>query len=128
MLTTYEGGCHCGRVRFRVRGDLDHVSVCTCSICTMKGILHMVVPRSQFELLCGEDAISTYQFNTGVAKHTFCRYCGIHSFYTPRSKPDGISVNVRCLEGVEIGQLKPSLFDGLHWEEAMRARSAAGEV
>jgi hypothetical protein len=94
----------------------------------MKGILHMVVPRSQFELLRGEDAISTYQFNTGVAKHTFCRYCGIHSFYTPRSMPDGISVNVRCLEGVEIGQLKPGLFDGLHWEEAMRVRSAAGEV
>ena len=128
MLATYEGGCHCGRVRFRVHGDLDHVSVCNCSICTMKGILHLVVPHAQFELLRGEDAISTYQFNTGVAKHTFCRYCGIHSFYTPRSKPDGISVNVRCLEGVEIARLNPNLFDGLHWEDAMRTRSAAAEA
>ena len=60
MLATYEGGCHCGQVRFRVQGDLDDVSVCNCSICTMKGIVHMVVPREQFELLRGEDAISTY--------------------------------------------------------------------
>jgi hypothetical protein len=124
MLSTYEGGCHCGRVRFRVQGDLDAVTLCNCSICTMKGILHMMVPRERFELLRGEDAITTYQFNTGVAKHTFCRYCGIHSFYTPRSMPDGISVNVRCLEGADIASVKPRLFDGLHWEDAMRAQAA----
>ena len=126
MLATYEGGCHCGQVRFRVQGDLDHVSVCNCSICTMKGILHMMVPREQFELLRGEDAITTYKFNTGVAKHTFCRHCGIHSFYTPRSMPDGISVNVRCLDGVDIAGLHPNLFDGAHWEEFMAARRAGG--
>ena len=128
MLATYEGGCHCGQVRFRVQGDLDDVSVCNCSICTMKGIVHMVVPRAQFELLRGEDAISTYTFGTGVAKHTFCRHCGIHSFYTPRSMPDGISVNARCLEGVDLASLHPNLFDGLHWEEFMAARRAAGKA
>jgi hypothetical protein len=88
----------------------------------------MVVPRAQFELLRGEDAISTYTFGTGVAKHTFCRHCGIHSFYTPRSMPDGISVNVRCLEGVDLASLHPNVFDGLHWEEFMAARRAAGEA
>ena len=62
MLATYEGGCHCGQVRFRVQGDLDDVSVCNCSVCTMKGIVHMVVAREQFELLRGEDAIATYKF------------------------------------------------------------------
>ena len=108
MLTTYEGGCHCGQVRFRVQGDLDDVSVCNCSVCTMKGIVHMVVPLEQFELLRGADAIATYTFGTGVAKHTFCRHCGIHSFYTPRSKPDGVSVNARCLDDVDIAALHPS--------------------
>jgi hypothetical protein len=126
MLATYEGGCHCGQVRFRVQGDLDRVSVCNCSICTMKGIIHMEVSRERFELLRGDDALSTYTFGTGVAKHTFCRHCGIHSFYTPRSRPDGFSVNVRCLEGVDLGSLHPSLFDGQHWEEFMAARQAAG--
>jgi len=126
MLQTYEGGCHCGRVRFRVRGDLANVSECNCSICTMKGILHLVVPREQFELLRGHDDITTYQFNTNVAKHTFCRHCGIHSFYTPRTMPNGFSVNVRCLDGVDIAALHPSLFDGRNWEEAVRARREAG--
>lgn len=128
MLATYEGGCHCGQVRFRVRGDLDQVSECNCSVCTMKGILHLVVSREQFELLRGEDAISTYAFGTGVAKHTFCRHCGIHSFYTPRSRPDGISVNVRCLEGVDVDAVRPRPFDGRHWEEAMRTRLASGNA
>ncbi len=125
MLASYEGGCHCGRVRFRVRGDLDRVSLCNCSICTMKGIIHLEVPSDRFELLCGADALSTYTFGTGVAKHTFCRHCGIHSFYTPRSKPDGFSVNVRCLEGVDLASLHPGLFDGQDWEQAMAARIAA---
>jgi len=84
----------------------------------------MEVSRERFELLRGDDALSTYTFGTGVAKHTFCRHCGIHSFYTPRSRPDGFSVNVRCLEGVDLGRLNPSLFDGQHWEEFMAARQA----
>ena len=125
MLGTYEGGCHCGRVRLRVRGDLADASDCNCSICTMKGILHLVVPREQFELLQGEDAITMYEFNTGVAKHTFCRYCGIHAFYTPRTLPDGVSVNIRCLDGVDLGSLRPRPFDGRNWEAAARARSQA---
>jgi hypothetical protein len=128
MLQTYEGGCHCGQVRFRVQGDLDSISECNCSICTMKGILHMVVPRDRFELLSGEGAITTYKFGSGVAKHTFCSHCGIHSFYTPRSAPDGISVNVRCLDGVDVEAVKPRLFDGRHWEDAMRARQESGDA
>ena len=128
MLATLEGGCHCGRVRFRVLGDLENASECNCSICTMKGIVHLVVPRERFELLKGADAITTYEFNTGVAKHTFCRHCGIHSFYTPRSAPEGISVNVRCLDGVDLSTVKARPFDGRHWEDAMRARLDAGEA
>ncbi len=120
MLQTYEGGCHCGRVRFRVRGDLATTSECNCSICTMKGFLHLVVPRDQFDLLRGSDDLTTYTFNTGIAKHTFCRHCGIPSFYVPRSFPAGVSVNVRCLEGVDLAGVHPVPFDGRHWEDAMR--------
>jgi hypothetical protein len=126
MLQTYEGGCHCGRVRFRVQGDLANASDCNCSICSMKGFLHLVVPREQFTLLQGEDAISTYMFGTHTAKHTFCRHCGIHSFYVPRSKPDGYSANIRCLDGVDIAAVRAHPFDGQNWEEATRARPASG--
>jgi len=95
------------------------VTECNCSICTKKGYLHLIVPRNRFELLCGEDELSTYQFNTGVAKHHFCRHCGVHSFYVPRSDPDKIDVNVRCLDGVDLAAIAPARFDGRHWEEAI---------
>jgi hypothetical protein len=126
MMQTYEGGCHCGRVRMRVQADLSLVTDCNCSICTKKGILHLGVPLDRFTLLQGEDALTTYQFGTNVAKHTFCRYCGIHAFYVPRSDPDKVSVNARCLDDVDVGALHPSgHFDGRNWEDAMRARRAA---
>ena len=102
VTQTYEGGCHCGRVRFRVTADLSRVTECNCSICAKKGFLHLIVPPEQFELLQGKDALTTYRFNTGTAQHTFCATCGIHPFYVPRSDPDKIDVNVRCLDGVDV--------------------------
>src|SRR5580704_13329303 len=80
MPETMSGGCHCGRVRFRVTADLDRVTECNCSICTKKGFLHLIVAPEQFELLSGADALTTYRFNTGTAKHTFCATCGVHPF------------------------------------------------
>jgi hypothetical protein len=121
MEKTYEGGCHCGRVRFRVTTDLAQVSDCNCSICTKKGFLHRIVDPSQFELLQGAADLTTYSFNTGVARHTFCRTCGIHAFYVPRSHPDMIDVNVRCLDGIDLTLIKPTPFDGQNWEAARAA-------
>ena len=117
-MPTYEGSCHCGRVRFRVTGALDDVSECNCSMCTKKGIVHWIVAPERFEVLCGKDELATYQFNTGVARHTFCRHCGIHPFYVPRSDPDKIDVNVRCLDGVDVAALTLRRFDGRNWEQA----------
>jgi hypothetical protein len=123
MIETYEGGCHCGRVRFRVRGDLALMSECNCSICTKKGVLHLTVPPQDFELLRGEGELTTYQFNTNTAKHIFCPTCGIHAFGVPRLNPDKISVNARCLDGLDPAMLQPGrTFDGQHWEEAAAAR------
>ena len=119
MTQAYEGGCHCGRVRFRVTADLDTVTNCNCSICTKKGILHLIVSPNQFELLSGRDALTTYRFNTGVAQHTFCKHCGIHPFYVPRSDPDKIDVNARCLDDIDPARLPIKSFDGRHWETAM---------
>lgn len=122
MANTYQGGCHCGRVRFRVTADLDNVTICNCSICTMKGILHLIVSRDKFELLQGADDLATYTFNTGVAKHTFCKHCGIHPFYVPRSDPDKIDVNARCIDGIDLTALTPKYFDGAHWEDAIEKK------
>ncbi len=111
-----EGGCHCGAVRFRVEVRDWRVVDCNCSICTMKGFLHLIVPQERFVLTTDESALATYRFNTGVAAHHFCRTCGIHSFYVPRSHPDAIDVNVRCLDGTPIDRFDIEAFDGGNWE------------
>jgi hypothetical protein len=114
-----EGGCHCGRVRFRVVADLDGVTECNCSLCSKKGFLHLIVPPEQFTLLQGKDELSTYEFNTRTAKHTFCRTCGVHPFYVPRSDPDKIDVNVRCIDDIDLAAINVKQFDGRNWEAAI---------
>jgi hypothetical protein len=109
---THRGGCHCGRVRFEVDAPAAlEVLDCNCSICRMTGFLHLIVPATRFRLLAGADALTEYAFNTGTAKHRFCRHCGIKSFYIPRSHPDGIDVNVRCLDDVSLHSLDVTAFD-----------------
>ena len=116
----HEGGCHCGRVRFTVLAPAAlAVDECNCSMCSRTGFLHLIVPRSRFRLLCGADALVTYTFNTGTAKHLFCETCGIKSFYVPRSHPEGYSVNVRCLEPGTVTEMIVRPFDGVRWEESI---------
>jgi len=113
----HEGGCHCGRVRFEVEAPANLlVHECNCSICRMSGYWHLIVPASRFRLLRGDDALSCYAFNTGIARHYFCRHCGIKSFYVPRSNPDGYSVNGRCLLPATIESIAIEPFDGANWE------------
>ena len=82
----------------------------------MSGFQHLIVPGSRFRLLAGADALTEYTFNTGVARHLFCRRCGVKSFYVPRSNPDGFSVNARCLDAGTITALTVEPFDGRNWE------------
>ena len=112
----YAGSCHCGAVRFEVDAPDDvEVENCNCSICSMTGFLHLIVPSSKFTLLSGADELSTYQFNTGVAQHKFCKICGIKSFYIPRSNPNGVDVNLRCLTP-QPNTVHIVEFDGQDWE------------
>lgn len=112
----YQGGCHCGAVRFEVEAPEDvEASDCNCSVCSLTGFVHLIVPASDFRLLTGADRITTYRFNTGVAKHMFCQTCGIKSFYIPRSNPDGVDVDVRCLDP-QPRSVVIKAFDGQNWE------------
>ena len=88
-MKTYQGGCHCGRVKFEVDGP-QHLTAleCNCSICSMSGFLHVIVRKEQFRLETDVDTLNTYQFNTYNAQHIFCPKCGVKSFYIPRSHPD----------------------------------------
>ena len=112
--TTYAGGCHCGAVRFRVTTKLETAMTCNCSICSKTGTLLAFAPVAQFELVDGRDALSDYQFGKKRIHHLFCRHCGIRSF-SRGVAPDGgevVAVNVRCLDGVDVGSLALRPFDG----------------
>jgi hypothetical protein len=116
-MVTHRGGCHCGRVRFEVEAPARiEVADCNCSVCSKAGYLHLIVPAERFKLISGRDSLTTYTFNTGTAKHCFCSVCGVKSFYVPRSHPDGISVNARCLDVGTIESMSVSPFNGREWE------------
>ncbi|HEX6832247.1 MAG TPA: GFA family protein [Rudaea sp.] len=121
-FVTHRGGCHCGRVRFEVDAPARIEAIeCNCSICRMSGFLHLIVPANRFRLLSGAEDLTEYRFNTGTARHRFCRVCGIKSFYIPRSHPDGVDVNVHCLDRSTIGSIVVSTFDDARREESTAA-------
>lgn len=113
------GGCHCGAVRFEAEvPEKPALLDCNCSICSKTGYLHLIVPKEDFFLLRGNEALSSYRFGTGQAEHLFCKTCCIKSFYRPRSHPDGISVNFRCLDPGHGLHPEIEIFDGKNWEDA----------
>ena len=127
-MIDHQGGCHCGRVRFEVRAaGIINVSECNCSICSKSGYLGMIVPRDRFTLNSGEESLTEYTFGSGDAKHLFCKHCGTKSFYIPRSHPDGVSVNARCLDPGTIEKMNITQFDGKNWEKNIGSLHSAME-
>jgi hypothetical protein len=121
----HTGGCHCGRVRIEVLAPADlELLECNCSMCNRSGYLHLIVACDEFRLLAGQGHLVEYSFGTGVAKHRFCRQCGVKSFYVPRSHPDGYSVNARCLDPSRITSMRMRSFDGRNWETARQELDA----
>lgn len=121
-MVLHRGGCHCGRVRFEVDAPavIDALD-CNCSICAKTGFLHLIVPKARFRLLTAQAELSEYVWGTGAARHFFCRVCGVKSFYVPRSNPDGIDVNVRCLDAGTVRELRVTPFEGREDWEAQAA-------
>ncbi len=111
------GGCHCGAVRFEAALPAKVLAqACNCSMCEKVGFVHLIVPESRFRLTAGQEVLTHYSFNSGVADHQFCSICGVKSFYRPRSNPDGWSVNARCLDDADSLDIRIEPFDGRHWE------------
>ena len=115
-MQTYKGHCHCGKVQFEVDTDLkkERVIECNCSHCDAKGLILTFVPATQFRLLSGEDNLEEYRFNTGRIQHLSCKSCGVQPFGRGQ-KPDGtptVAVNIRCLDGVNRGELEITPVDG----------------
>jgi hypothetical protein len=107
------GSCHCGAVKFEVRTAVTPATRCNCSLCRRKGaLMSPMVPVGDLHVTEGADALSLYQFNTQVAKHYFCKHCGIYPFHQTRMKPDMWRVNLGCLDGVDPYALEAGVANG----------------
>jgi hypothetical protein len=108
-----KGACHCGAVKFEVRTALTPAARCNCSLCRRKGALMTpAFAAAELKIVQGEDALTLYQFNTRVAKHYFCKHCGIYPFHQTRKDPLLWRVNIGCLEGVDPYSLEAGVNDG----------------
>ncbi|KAL6641748.1 hypothetical protein ACP70R_019929 [Stipagrostis hirtigluma subsp. patula] len=127
-VVVHSGGCHCRRVRWQAEAPASVVAwICNCSDCSMRGIPGFVVPTSKFRLQAGAgEFVTTYTFGTHTAKHTFCKVCGVTSFYTPRSNPDGVSVKVACVDPGTLAHVEYRRFDGRNWEASFARSEIAG--
>jgi hypothetical protein len=126
-LLACEGGCHCGAVRFEIELKAPVQAFrCNCSICRKSGFIHVFLTPERFHLLRGQDELLEYRFHTGTARHLFCRYCGVKSYYVPRSHPDGISVNLNCLDLPESVELTIGDFDGANWSRSIEGLHSVG--
>jgi hypothetical protein len=110
----YQGGCHCGRIKFEVEGELKNTMTCNCSICSRKGAVMWFVPRDSMQLLTPEDAANTYTFNKHIIKHRFCPVCGMHPYGEGADQQGNrmAAINVRCLENVDLSTIPTQQFDG----------------
>jgi hypothetical protein len=125
-LVMHRGACHCRAVTFEFDAAPALVrTVCNCSVCHLKQNAHAIVPAARFRLLSGKHELSLYTFNTGRAKHLFCKICGVQAFYIPRSNPDGVAVTVNCVDPSTITSVTTEYFDGEHWEQAYAASDIA---
>jgi hypothetical protein len=104
-MTLYRGSCHCGAVQFEIDAEITELTMCDCSLCSKKNALMCAVHESRFKLLAGEDKLSLYQWNSGVARHYFCSACGIYPFHKKRSMPDHYGINARCLDGFDTNSV-----------------------
>ena len=110
-MKKYTGGCHCGAVRYEVEADLTETMVCNCSHCHKKGFILNFADKDTFQLLSGEDQLTTYHFNKKTIDHLFCKICGVQSFGRSTTYPK-MMINVRCLDDVDTDSLTPTKANG----------------
>lgn len=112
-METHLGSCHCGAIEFSIKSNIPVLTTCDCSICVKKNALVTKVHEDNFELLSGETALTEYNWNTKIARHFFCKVCGIYTFHRKRAAPDYYGVNIYCLDGFDPSTVPVQATEGL---------------
>ena len=107
----YKLKCHCGSVELEVYTDLENIKQCNCSICKRKNAKMNLIPKESIKITKGEDNLSSYQFNTMIAEHFFCKTCGIYTHHNRRSDPNGVGINIGCIDNIDPFEYETDLVD-----------------
>ena len=107
----YKVSCHCRSVQLDVETDLSIIKQCNFSICKRKNAKMNILPKEAIKSIKGEGNLSVYQFGTNVAKHYFCKICGIYTHHQRKSDPNGIGVNIGCIDELESFSIKSDVLD-----------------
>ena len=110
----YKGSCHCRSVKFSVKTDLSKVVQCNSSICKRKNAKMNLIPKEAITITQGQENLSVYQFNTNIAKHHFCKKCGIFVYSNRRFDPNGIGVNLGCVDDIDTFEIEAKVADNIN--------------
>ena len=110
----YIGSCHCKSVKFNLQTDLSKVVQCNCSFCKRRNAKMTLEKKEAIEILEGKENLTLYQFNTNLAKHHFCKNCGIFVYSNRRFDPNGIAVNLGCIDEIDIFSIESKIADNIH--------------
>ena len=111
MPMEYKIKCHCGSVQLDIETDLSIVKQCNCSMCKRKNAKMNILPKESIKLIKGEEFLTLYQFGTNVAKHYFCKKCGIYTHHFRKSDPNGIGVNIGCIDEIDSFSVNSDVLD-----------------
>ena len=107
----YNLKCHCGKVHIEIKTDLSNIKQCNCSICKRKNAKMNLISKDSIKIISGKDNLSSYKFNTMIAEHFFCKTCGIYTHHNRRTDPDGVGVNIGCIDDIDSFEYEADLAD-----------------
>jgi len=110
----YKGSCHCKSVKFILQTNLENVVQCNCSFCKRRNAVMALEKKEAIEITDGKEDLTIYMFNTNIAKHHFCKKCGIFVFSNRRFDPNGVGVNLGCIDDINTFELEAKLADNIH--------------
>ncbi len=110
-MTNHEGGCLCGKVRFRVTASALDSGYCHCRMCQRNSgapvVAWVTFPAASFSWIAGRP--STYA-SSARAERSFCATCGSYMVFASADSPGEISVNTASLDAPEAFPPRKHIF------------------
>ena len=107
----HKGSCHCKAIEFEIESDLDKIMQCNCSICIRKNAKMCMVSKDSIQIIKGKENLTSYKFNTMIAEHFFCKNCGIYTHHNRRSDPNGVAINIGCIDAINPFDYEAEFID-----------------